>query len=87
MDVSANRDPAAFPHPDEFDGGRHPNNHVSFGAGGPHYCLGAHLARLETAVAFEALRPHLEAIELAGPIVRLRSNFFNGIKHLPITVK
>jgi cytochrome P450 len=51
---SANRDPRAFSHPDGVDITRHPNDHVAFGAGGPHFCLGASLARLEARIMFEA---------------------------------
>jgi cholest-4-en-3-one 26-monooxygenase len=82
--VSANRDAAVFDQPEVFDVGRGPNPHVSLGAGGPHHCLGAHLARLEARVVFEELRPLLSHLELAAPPVRVASNFFNGMKRLPI---
>jgi cytochrome P450 len=82
--ISANRDGEAFPDPDRFDITRQPNEHVTFGPGGPHFCLGAHLARLETRILFEELLPRLESIELTGPVERMRSNFVNGIKHMPI---
>jgi cholest-4-en-3-one 26-monooxygenase len=82
--VSANRDAAAFDRPEVFDLGRTPNPHVSLGAGGPHHCLGAHLARLEARVVFEELRPLLSRLELSAPPVRVASNFFNGMKRLPI---
>jgi cholest-4-en-3-one 26-monooxygenase len=84
--VSANRDDTVFNQPEVFDVGRTPNPHVSLGAGGPHHCLGAHLARLEARVVFEELRPVLARLELAGPPVRVASNFFNGMKRLPIEV-
>ena len=84
--VSANRDAAVFDRPDVFDVGRTPNPHTALGSGGPHFCLGAHLARLEAAVTFDELRPVLDRLHLAGPVPRLRSNFFNSIKHLPLTV-
>jgi cholest-4-en-3-one 26-monooxygenase len=84
--ASANRDGSAFPDPDVFDVGRTPNPHTALGSGGPHFCLGAHLARLEASATFEELRPHLDRLRLAGPVQRLRSNFFNSIKHLPLTV-
>jgi cholest-4-en-3-one 26-monooxygenase len=82
--VSANRDEAVFDQPDVFDVGRTPNPHVSLGAGGPHHCLGAHLARLEARVVFEELRPFLSRLELSAPPVRVASNFFNGMKRLPV---
>jgi cytochrome P450 len=84
--VSANRDAAVFDQPDVFDVGRAPNPHVSLGAGGPHYCLGAHLARLEARVVFEELRPLLAHIALQAPPDRVASNFFNGIKRLPVAL-
>jgi len=85
--ISANRDGDAFPDPDRFDITRQPNEHVTFGPGGPHFCLGAHLARLETRILFEELLPRLDSIELTGPVERMRSNFVNGIKHMPVRVK
>jgi cytochrome P450 len=84
--VSGNRDEEVFPDPNRFDVGRGPNPHMAFGSGGPHVCLGMHLARLEVLVMFEELVPRLEAIELTGPVERLRSNFINGIKHMPVRV-
>ena len=84
--VSANRDRTVFSDPNVLDLGRDPNPHVSLGAGGPHHCLGAHLARLEARVLFEQLRPHLGRFELASPPVRVPSNFFNGLKRCEVTV-
>ncbi|NKQ56203.1 cytochrome P450 [Amycolatopsis sp. K13G38] len=81
---SANRDEAVFEDPQRFDIGRDPNPHLSFGGGGPHYCLGAHLAKLQLSVIFETLLDRLADIELAGPVRRLRSNFINGIKEMPV---
>ncbi|MFI6595155.1 cytochrome P450 [Nonomuraea sp. NPDC050536] len=79
--ASANRDPEVFADPDRFDIARTPNDHVSFGFG-PHFCLGAHLARVQMRAVFTEL---LEwDVEPAGPPVRLTSNFQNGLKHLPI---
>jgi len=81
---SGNRDDAVFERPDEFDVGRTPNPHMAFGGGGNHFCLGASLARLEIRCMFEELLPRLPDMELAGPVSRLRSNFINGIKHIPV---
>jgi cholest-4-en-3-one 26-monooxygenase len=82
--ASANFDERAFADPRTFDVGRSPNEHVTFGGGGPHYCLGAHLARLEIRVMFEELLARMPDLEPAGPIARLRSNFTNGIKRMPV---
>jgi cholest-4-en-3-one 26-monooxygenase len=82
--AAANRDPAVFDDPHRFDIGRSPNEHLAFGAGGPHFCLGANLARLEIRVMFDELLDRLPDMELNGPVERLRSNFINGIKHLPV---
>ena len=84
--AAANRDPEAFPDPHRLDLTRKRDVHAAFGRGGPHFCLGAHLARLEMAVLFEQLLPRLESIELTGPPARLRSNFTNGLKRLPVRV-
>ncbi len=80
---SANRDEDVFEDPQRFDVLRHPNPHVGFGAPGPHFCLGAHLARREITVMFRELFRHLPDIRATGEPDRLRSNFINGIKHLP----
>lgn len=85
--TSANRDEEAFPDPYTFDVSRLPNDHVTFGPGGPHFCLGAHLARLETKILFQELLPRLRSIDLAGPVERIRSNFVNGIKRMPVKVR
>ncbi|MET8862605.1 cytochrome P450 [Nonomuraea sp. NPDC004580] len=79
--ASANRDPAVFTDPDRFDIARTPNDHVSFGFG-PHFCLGAHLARAQLRSVFRELLKW--DVELAGPPRRLTSNFQNGLKHLPV---
>jgi cholest-4-en-3-one 26-monooxygenase len=81
---SANRDEAAFPAADTFDVGRDPNHHLGFGGGGPHFCLGANLARLEIRVMYEELLARVADIELTGEVRLLRSHFINGIKELPI---
>jgi cholest-4-en-3-one 26-monooxygenase len=80
---AANRDEDAFPAADHFDVGRTPNEHLAFGTG-QHFCLGSNLARLEIRVIFEELLRRLPDIELAGPVRRLRSNFINGFKTIPI---
>ena len=79
---SANRDEAVFDDPFTFDIGRTPNDHVGFGGPGPHFCLGAHLARREISVMFRELLHRLPDIHVVGHPQRLRSNFINGIKHL-----
>jgi cholest-4-en-3-one 26-monooxygenase len=84
--ISANRDESVFTDPFRFDIHRNPNPHVAFGGGGPHFCLGANLARLEIKVMFDEIVRRLPGLQLAGPVERLRSNFINGIKHLPVTV-
>ena len=80
---SANRDERVFDAPDEFRIDRRPNRHIAFGIG-EHVCLGAHVARLELQVIFRHLTERLEAVELAGPLERLRSSVVGGIKHMPI---
>jgi len=80
---SANRDEEIFPHADQFDVGRTPNEHLAFGIG-EHFCLGSTLARLEIRLIFEELLRRLPDIELAGPVHRLRSNFISGIKRMPV---
>jgi cytochrome P450 len=82
--ISGNRDEEQFPAADRFDIGREPNRHLAFGLGGPHFCLGAHLARLELRIWLEEMLPALDRLELAGEPRRLRSNFFNGVKSLPV---
>lgn len=81
---SANRDEDVFDDPFRFDIARDPNNHIAFGGGGPHFCLGAQLARLEIQVLFEELVRRAPDVEQLGPPDRLRSNFISGIKHLPV---
>lgn len=84
--ASANRDQVVFDEPDDFRAGRDPNPHVALGAGGPHHCLGAHLARLEARVVFEELLAVLPRLSLAGEPERVPSNFFNGIKRCRVDV-
>jgi cytochrome P450 len=83
--TSANRDEDVFRDPQRFDIRRDPNPHLSFGIGG-HFCLGAHLARLEGRVFFDELLDRFGAIELAGDPVRTRSNLNNALKALPVTL-
>jgi len=80
---SANRDEDVFEDPFRFDVRRNPNPHVGFGAAGPHFCLGAHLARREIDVMMRKLLVRLPDIEATAEPDRLRSPFINGIKHLP----
>ena len=82
--ISANRDESVFEEPFRFDVGRSPNDHITFGGGGPHFCLGSHLAKLEIRIMFEELLRRLPDMELDGPVRRLRSNFINGLKHMPV---
>jgi cholest-4-en-3-one 26-monooxygenase len=82
--VSANRDEEMFDDPFRFDISRRPNDHVAFGGGGPHHCLGANLARMELKLFFEELTRRVPKVEPLGEAVRLRSNFIGGIKHLPV---
>ena len=84
--ISGNRDETVMDDPNRVDLRRPANQHVSFGKGGPHVCLGMHLARLEVRVLFEELAKRVKTIEPAGPHRFLRSNFVGGIKELPIRV-
>ena len=83
---SANRDEEVFDDPFAFRIDRDPNPHLGFGVG-EHFCLGAHLARLEMEVAYKYLLPRIDEIELAGPVDRLHSGLVGGVKHLPIRYK
>jgi len=82
--ASANRDDAHFDDPFRFDIRRTPNEHIAFGGGGPHFCLGASLARMEIHVLFEELVQRAPKVEGLDKPDRLRSNFIAGIKHLPV---
>jgi cytochrome P450 len=84
--ASGNRDEDVFADPYTLDIARTPNDHLTFGKGSPHFCLGNTLARLEIRVMFEELLPRLADIRLAGGVRRVRSNFVNGIKELPVEV-
>lgn len=82
--ISGNFDEAVFDDPYRFDVGRSPNPQMTFGPGGPHFCTGAHLARLEIEIVFEELVKRVAEFELTGPAERLQSNFFNGVKRMPM---
>lgn len=84
--TSANRDPARFARPFHFDVERRPNDHVTFGRGGPHFCLGAHLARLEVRAVMGEVVAQVSSAQLAGEPQRLRSNHFNGFVRLPVAL-
>jgi len=85
--MSANRDEEVFEDPFRFDVGRTPNDHVAFGGGGVHYCLGASLARAEIRAIMRQLVERLDDVQLAGEVRRLRSDFVNGIKSMPVTFR
>lgn len=82
---SANRDPGAFAEPDVLDVTRSPNDHVAFGGGGPHFCLGAHLGRAEIQALLRQVLTRLGDLRLAGEPEWLSSTFISGVKHLPVT--
>jgi cholest-4-en-3-one 26-monooxygenase len=82
--ISANRDEEKFDRPFEFDILRSPNEHVGFGGGGPHHCLGMNLARMEIYVLLEEMAKRIPTLERAGEAEPLRSNFIAGIKHMPV---
>ncbi|GAA0610660.1 cytochrome P450 [Sporichthya brevicatena] len=81
---SANRDEAVFADPYRFDLTRDPNPHVAFGGGGPHFCLGASLARVQLRAIFHQVLHRLPNLEVIGEPVFLRGNFIHGIKRLPV---
>jgi cytochrome P450 len=81
--LSANRDETVFDDPFQFDVGRQPNKHLAFGFG-PHFCLGAQLARLEIRALFAELLPRLDSIELAGTPTSSATTFVGGLKTLPV---
>jgi cytochrome P450 len=85
--AAANRDPDHYPDPHRFDVGRNPTDQLTFGRGGPHHCLGVHLARLEVRVFLEELVSRVATLELAGEPQRHRSNFTNGLTRLPVRVR
>lgn len=82
--TSANRDESVFPDADRFDIRRTPNEHLTFGGGGPHFCLGAGLARAQIKGLMRELLRRCEGVALAGEPRRMRSDFINGVKYLPV---
>ena len=82
---AANRDETVFDDPDRFDVSRTPNEHIAFGGGGPHFCMGAHLARIEAGSLLRELLTRLPDIEPTGPTEWLPSTFISGPKHLPVS--
>lgn len=82
--ISGNFDEEVFDDPYSFDVARDPNPQLTFGPGGPHFCTGAHLARLEIEIVFEEMVKRIAAFEPTGKAERLQSNFFNGIKRMPL---
>ncbi len=85
--TSANRDEEVFADPHGLDLGRTPNDHVTFGGGGVHYCLGASLARAQIRSTMHELVTRIDDVALAGPVQRLRSDFVAGVTDLPITFR
>ncbi len=84
--ASGNRDESVFTNPYALDVTRNPNDHVTFGKSGPHFCLGNNLARMEIRLMLETLLPRIRRIELAGDVTYVRSNFVHGIKKFPVRV-
>jgi len=84
--AAGNRDERAIDHPDEIDLDRPSVDLLTFGKGGPHFCMGSHLARLELRVTLEELVARLDTARLDGPVERVRSNFVNGVKRMPVAV-
>jgi cholest-4-en-3-one 26-monooxygenase len=83
--TSANRDERVFTDPFTFDIDRWPNDHIAFGGGGPHFCLGANLARMELKLIFREILERIPDMKLTATPDMLRSNFIGGIKHMPVT--
>jgi cholest-4-en-3-one 26-monooxygenase len=83
--ISANRDETVFEDPYRFDIDRWPNEHIAFGGGGQHFCLGANLARMELKLIFREILERIPDMRLAGEVEMLRSNFIGGVKHMPVT--
>ena len=84
--ASGNRDENVFAEPNKLDVTRNPNEHMTFGRGGPHMCLGNALARIELRVMFEEIIARVDKVEITGEVDFLRSNFVHGIKRFPVKV-
>ena len=84
--ASGNRDEQIFARPNEMDVTRNPNEHMTFGRGGPHMCLGNALARIELRVMFEDLIGRISTIKRLEQIDYLRSNFVHGIKRMQVEI-
>ena len=82
---AANRDEDVFIDPDHFDVGRSPNPHMAFGGGGPHLCLGLHVARLEIVAMLREMLTRMPDMAPAGPRQTLASNFIAGVRTMPVT--
>jgi cytochrome P450 len=85
--AAANRDADHYPEPHRLDVARNPTDHLTFGRGGPHFCLGAHLAKLELRLFLEEFVDRVTRLEIGGEVARIRSNFVNGVKRLPVRVE
>lgn len=83
--ISADRDEEVFDDPYKFNIERWPNEHIAFGGGGQHFCLGANLARMELKLIFKEILERIPDMKLAGDVEILRSNFIGGVKHMPVT--
>jgi cytochrome P450 len=81
---AANRDPRAFDEPERFDIARMPNDHLAFGGGGPHFCLGSQVARVEIDAMFRQLLARLPDLQKSGETVWLPSTFISGPKHIRV---
>ena len=84
--ASANRDEEAFDHPHKFDVTRQPNLHMGF-SGGPHFCVGGPLAKMEISFALQEVLDRYDGIEIIGPVERVHANFVGGLKRLPVRLK
>lgn len=84
--TAANRDPEMFENPHQFDASRGKRNHLAFGAGGPHFCLGNHLARLEVEILFQEMRKRNLRLDLAGEPLRSTGIFINALRSVPMKV-
>jgi cytochrome P450 len=84
--MSGNRDDRAIERPNQLDLGRDSIDLLTFGKGGPHFCMGSFLAKMELRVTLEELVARIDSTSLAGPVERVRSNFVNGVKRMPVSV-